>query len=429
VLQDRYGQDLTTRSSAARNAYVRGVDRLLSADAGADAAFREAIAADHGFALAHIALARTLQIMGRGPEVKAPLECARALAAGTSPREQSHLAIFERILTGQGAAALQLIPEHLKQWPRDAMTLAPATSVFGLIAFSGRAGREVEQLAMLEPLATHYGDDWWFRTVLGFAQIELQMHEPGLRNIEAALAARPRSANSAHIRAHAYYEMGEREAGLAFLGNWAKDYPREGQLHCHVSWHLAVWSMETGRREEAWRIYHDAMRPGAAWGPQINVLSDCASFLVRAEIAGEPRRPELWRDIADYAAKWFPNSGVTFADVHSALAFAMAGDGDALGQIARAPKGPAADILAPIARGFGAFARGDWDGTLREIEPLLATHERIGGSRAQRDLLEYTAACALLRAGRADAARHLIATRRPQNGKPAFPVAGLPAQA
>jgi DNA-binding GntR family transcriptional regulator len=143
VLQDRYGQDLTTRSAAARDAYVWGVDGLLSADAGTDAAFREAIAADDGFALAHIALARTLQIMGRGPEVKAPLERARVLAAGTSPREQSHLAIFERILTGQGAAALQLIPEHLKQWPRDAMTLAPATSVFGLIAFSGRAEREV----------------------------------------------------------------------------------------------------------------------------------------------------------------------------------------------------------------------------------------------------------------------------------------------
>jgi hypothetical protein len=73
------------------------------------------------------------------------------------------------------------------------------------------------------------------------------------------------------------------------------------------------------------------------------VLSDCASFLVRAEIAGQPRRPDLWRDIADYAARWFPSS------------------------------------------------------------------------------------CALLRAGRADAARHLIATRRPQNGKTAFPVAGLPA--
>jgi hypothetical protein len=99
VLQDHYGQDLTTRS----------------------------VAAADGVALACIALARTLQIMARGPEVQSPLERARTLAAGTGPREQSHVAIFERILTGQGAAALQLIPEHLKEWPRDAP--APATSV------------------------------------------------------------------------------------------------------------------------------------------------------------------------------------------------------------------------------------------------------------------------------------------------------------
>jgi hypothetical protein len=424
-MKDRYGNDLTTRSQAARDAYVTGVDRLLSATVGIEAAFRDTVAADDGFALGHIALARTLQLFGRGPEVKAPLERALALASHTSERERSHIAIFERMLTGQGAAALGGIVEHVKQWPRDAMALAPATGVFGLIGFSGKAGREVDQLAVLEPLAPHYGDDWWYRMVRAFAEIELQMHEPGRRNIEASLAAFPRNAHAAHIRAHLYYEVGEREAGLAYLSDWAKDYPRDGHLHCHINWHLALWSMETGRRADAWRIYDTAMRPGAAWGPQINVLSDCASFMTRAEIAGEARHPELWTELGRYAAQWFPNSGIAFADMHAALAFAMAGEGDALAKIADTPKGPAADVLAPLARGFGAFARGDWDGAIGQLEPLLKSHERFGGSRAQRDLLEYTVTCALLRGGQAEAARRLIGTRRPQNGKSGFPVAGL----
>ena len=51
MLQDRYGNTLTTSSSAARDAYVVGVDRLLSADAKTEDAFRQAIAADDGFAL------------------------------------------------------------------------------------------------------------------------------------------------------------------------------------------------------------------------------------------------------------------------------------------------------------------------------------------------------------------------------------------
>jgi hypothetical protein len=167
------------------------------------------------------------------------------------------------------------------------------------------------------------------------------------------------------------------------------------------------------------------MRPSASWGPQINVLTDCASFLHRAEIAGAPKQTERWKELSAYAAKWFPNSGVQFADMHSALAFAMAGDGEALARIADAPKGPAADMLAPIARAFSAFARSDFDGTVRELTPVLATHERLGGSRAQRDLIEYTVTCAMLRSGRAEEARRFIAGRRPQNGRSGFPVAGL----
>lgn len=425
TLRDRYGNDLTTGSPAARDAYVAAVDKLLSAGAGIDEAFQAAVTADDGFALAHVGLARARQVLGRSGEVKAPLERALALAATTTPREQGHIAILSKILSGQGSAALPLIAKHVKQWPRDVMVLAPATGVFGLIAFSGKAGREVDQLAMLEPLSTHYGDDWWFRTVLAFAQIELQQHETGLLNIEAALEAFPRNAHAAHIRAHLFYEQGERAEGLGYLDEWTRNYPREGHLHCHISWHLALWSLETGRRDQAWQSYRDALHPGGSWGPQINVLTDCASFLLRAELAGEPRQSELWQDISAYAARWFPNSGITFADIHSALAFAMAGNRDALAELIRSPKGPATDILVPIARGFNAFAQGDWARVVGEIEPTLTTHERVGGSRAQRDLLEYVVASALLRSGRTEDARHLLSARRPQHAKSGFPLAGL----
>lgn len=424
-LQDRYGNPLTTSSPQARDAYIQGVDRLLSADAAIDAAFQDAIAADEAFALAHVGLARTCQVLGRGGEVKAPLDRALALAGTTTPREQSHIAIFGKILTGQGIAAIPMIVEHLKHWPRDAMALQPATSVFGLIAFSGQPGSEARLLALLEPLASAYGDDWWFRAALAFAQIERQKHDPGLRNIETSLRGNPRNAHAAHIRAHQYYETGEREEGLAYLSGWAADYPSQGQLHCHISWHLALWSLETGRREQAWEIFRRAVFPGGSWGPPINALTDSVSFLTRAMMAGETVPPELWQEAGRYAARWFPNSGVTFADMHSALAFAMAGDMHALQRIVETPKGPATDVLAPIARGFRAFAQEDWAGAVREIEPALQTHERVGGSRAQRDLLEYVVTYALLQGGKAEHARNLIVRRRPQNGKGGFPLAGL----
>ena len=426
MLKDRYGNELSTTSTAARDAYVRGVDSLMAATPGTDQAFADAVAADEGFALGHISLARAKQLMGRGHEAKAPRARALELAAGTTPREQSHIAIFDKILTGQGDAALAAIRKHLESWPRDAMAFAPATSVFGLIGFCGRVGREQEQLEMIQPLEAHYGDDWWYRTQLAFAQIELGQFAEGARNIDAALAAYPRSAHGAHIRGHLFYELGEREAGLAFLTDWMKDYPREGLMHCHNSWHRALWSLETGRTADAWRLYDDSLRPGAAWGPQVNVATDCPAFLLRAEMAGEPRKPELWRELAEYSTQWFGRPGLSFVDMHTVLAYAMAGDDDKLKPFTEAPRGSAGDMVPPMARGFKAYAAGDYETAVAEIEPLLATHERLGGSRAQRDLLEYVVASAKLRGGRRDEARSFISARRPNNAKVGgFPLAGL----
>jgi hypothetical protein len=426
MLKDRYGNELSTPSAAARDAYVRGVDSLMAATPGTDTAFADAVAADEGFALAHISLARAKQLMGRGHEAKAPRARALELAAGTTPREQSHIAIFDKILTGQADAALAAIKAHTTTWPRDAMALAPATSVFGLIGFCGKVGREKDQLAMLEPFEAHYGDDWWYRTQLAFAQIELGQFDAGERNIEAALAAYPKSAHGAHIRGHLFYERGERAAGLAFLDDWMKDYPRVGLMHCHNSWHRALWSLETGRLADAWRIYNDSLRPGAAWGPQVNVATDCPAFLLRAEMAGEPRRAELWRELADYSTQWFGKPGLSFVDMHTVLAYAMAGDDEKLAPFTDNPRGAAGDMVPPMARGFKAYAGSDWKTAIAEIEPLLATHERLGGSRAQRDLLEYVVASAKLRAHGRDEARSFIKARRPYNAKVGgFPLAGL----
>ena len=181
-----------------------------------------------------------------------------------------------------------------------------------------------------------------------------------------------------------------------------KDYPRDGLMHCHNSWHRAVWSLETGRSADAWRIYDDSLRPGAAWGPQVNVATDCPAFLLRAEMAGHERKPELWRELAEYSTQWFGRPGLSFVDMHTVLAYAMAGDDEKLAPFTDNPRGSAGDMVPPMARGFKAYAAGDYKTAAPEIEPLVDTHERLGGSRAQRDLLEYVVASAKLRGGQRD---------------------------
>ena len=85
---DRYGNPLSSQSAAAREAYVAGLDRLLEATAGMEEAFRQAVAADEDFALAHLGLARARKMLGQGGDVAGPLARARALADGSSLQER-----------------------------------------------------------------------------------------------------------------------------------------------------------------------------------------------------------------------------------------------------------------------------------------------------------------------------------------------------
>ncbi len=424
MLNDRYGNALSTSSEAARDAYIEGVDCVIAANAGAEAAFRRAIAADAGFALAHVGLARALQIEARGGEAITAMATAKSLTAGILQREQSHVAAMDLLIGGNSAAAYRAICEHLDDYPRDAVLTQPCTSVFGLIGFSGKAGREAEMLAFMHRLAPYYTDDWWFNSQYAFAQVEAGQKDTSLKTIEMALAQNPRNAHGAHIKAHIHYERGETDTGLRYIDQWRNDYDKQAPLHCHISWHVALWALETGDEDRAWAVIDNDVKPGGAWGPPINVLTDTASFLLRAEMAGARQRPQLWREISDYAAKFFPNPGIAFADVHAALAHAMAGEAERIAKIIADAKGPAADMVKPMAEAFAAFAEQNWRGVIDKLVPTMAEHERIGGSRAQRDLIEFALVCALLKANRVDEAQRLLVMRRPAKLS-AHGVAGL----
>jgi len=387
--------------NATRDAYREGVDRLLGAKPGPERAFQRAIEADPSFALAHAGRARALFLAARVPEAKAAAAQARALMPMLSERERAVAEVVLLTVEGAAAKAYALARGHLEQHPRDAMVLAPCTGVFGLIGFSGRKGREQELRELMESLAPHYGDEPWFRVQLAFAQVETGDTEVARETIERAMQLDPQSAHGAHVKAHVHYEAGEKEEGLAYLRQWLPGYAKEGLLHCHINWHIALWQMELGDVQGAMRTYLQGVHPGAAWGPPINVLTDAAAFLWRAELAGHKREQGLWREVSAYGSKNFPAAGLAFADVHRALAYAATGDELALetllGQLQereKAGKLLAGPIVPHLAEAFDAFARKDYAKAVALIEPHMAEHERIGGSRAQRRLIELTLAAA-----------------------------------
>ena len=414
MLKDQYGNLLTTSSVKARDAYVRGLDCNLAAAPGAEEAFQEAITEDENFALAHLAIARNRQVEGRGVSGREPYAAAKACAEGLSPREQGHLAIIGSLLEGRSDGIYEKAYAHLQKFPRDVMIAQGCLGVFSLIGFGGQPGREAENLALSSMLAPYYGDDWWFLSTHAFSQMEAGQLEPAARSIERSLAINPRNANGSHHRAHLYYEVGETKAGLAYLKDWITDYDPQGVMHCHLSWHIALWALAEGDVKTMWEVADTTIDPKTSTGPALNIVTDMPALLYRAELAGVKVAPERWQAISDYATARFAKPRLGFADVHAALAHAMAGNAEGVATIIEKANGPAEDLVRALAEAFQAFAKQDWQLTTEHLTKAISDHARIGGSRAQRDLIELAMAAALARRGRAEEAKRLLMSRRPQ---------------
>ena len=429
MIADRYGLSLSTSSALAARAYVEGVDRFLAAHAAAGECFDQAVAADPGFALAHIGRARSLQLLGRGALAQAAAARARELGAALDRRERQHVLALALATEGQGERALALIREHVAEFPRDVMALAAANGVYGLIGFSGRQDRNEAMLALLDSVASAYGDDWWFLGAHGFARTEALGWKAGAPLIERALTLGPRNAHAAHAWAHVCYERGDDRAGATFVADWLPEYPKAGPLHCHLSWHRALFELGQGRFDAATALYDADIRPGGSQCAPFSTLVDSASLLWRSELAGAPCGSEAWAAVAEHARASFPAIGISFADVHCAVALTAAGDPEGLARrVALLREGvtqgrvPAGDVVPTVAEAMGAFTEGRYGDVVRGLAPVVDQLVRVGGSWAQRDLFEHTLLAAYLRAGRAAEARALLARR--VDRQPSVPVAG-----
>jgi len=432
MLKDRYGLLLSTTSPAARDAYVEGCAAKLTMYPGVIEAFDRAIAADPGLALAHGAKAHALLERGDAAAARVTMAAAASLTAGLSEREASHVAFFGLLVAGDAEAALAAVHTHLSAWPRDAVVLGTTAFTNGLIGSSGRAGQKRALLELLENLAPTYGDDWWFTAHHGMALSENGQRDAARPKIERSLSQNPKNPWGAHARAHLCYEEGDPNAARAFLASWLPTYPRNGPLYSHLNWHLALGHLEVGDAAAALRLFREAFSPHVHSGPPRAKVTDAVSFLWRWELAGHPRDVDGWHIMHDFANGAFPRAGVAFSDMHIALAQSVAGNDAALDartqqmdELARQGRYPSGPLVPAVSRAFAAFERGDFSAAIDALEPIAAELERIGGSRAQLDLVEFTLLKAYVGADRPNDAHRMLSGRL--RGSSRIPVAGLAA--
>lgn len=419
VEQDRYGLPLSTDSPEAAQAYREGVDLLLSFWPGAVAAFERAIARDPDFALAHAARARIHAIYQQRDPALHTIGRARELVKRRgSAREQGHVAALSLTIEGRSADALTAALSHLASWPRDAMIMALPLGAFGLLAFSGRQDHDAARRALCDSYAGAYGDDWWFLSNHGWALTEAGELARGRDITTRAFALRRHNAYAVHALLHAMFEDGSIDEADALLAEWIGDYDRSGMLYGHICWHQALGALDQGDAAKALAIYTDVLAPTMVSAPPLNALSDCASLLWRLAADEQPVPTGGWTEVATYAHNRFAGATLPFVEMHLAMIAAATHDRAALeGRLAaierRLAEGklPAGRIVPHMVRALRAFADSNWRGCVTQLKPVIGSLARIGGSHAQREVIEDTYILALIRSGELAEARTLLDAR------------------
>ena len=418
MVKNRSGLTITTSSPKAAELYQEGLDLVLSQNYGPEEKLRAALAADDGFAMAHVALAYVLHLQMNVPAAREMAERGVELAAGCAPEERQIARIMHCFTHGKGTEAIDLVQEHLNDFPTDTLAMRVAQRLYMLGCFgAGVPDFPNHLMAMMHRVAPANGDDWAFLGQYSFAHHETNQPEKAMELATRSLEGNPLNAVASHSVTHAYFEQGDARNGGRWLADWLEGFDRRASYNTHLSWHLALFELAQGRYRQALDLYETHIRPGVQ-ARNLSNLQDAASLMWRLQVySGEaPGKP--WDEVRDLALPAATGPGAAFRDCHAALAFAGAGDAETTQQLVdrlteQGGKGDdlSREMTLPIALGASAFVAGDYDTAADLMGPTYPMLARIGGSHAQREVFEDTLLEAYIRADRYEEAKTMLDER------------------
>jgi len=396
-MHDAFGNTVRCSSAIAVRAYDRAVDRYLHAFPGVLEATEEALAHDPGFALAHALRGLFHAMYGRGDEARQSLARARDRMEDASDREKDHVALLGAIIEARTRDALSAVERHGTRYPTDIAAIAPALGAYGLFAFSGRADHDAARLAFVERIATHFPSSFpWLLAHRGWCRIESGAVDEGLAMVLAAMAERPANGHGAHMVMHGYYEKGEPASAQTFLATWMPSYPDHALMWGHLQWHWALAELALGRDDLALARLLGPILDYLPRGTPFMGLADIVALLWRLGLRGT--RITAWSAARQHAHLFFSKGSNPFGELHLAMLAAAYRQRDELEKCERRLESLAraghegASVVRHWAAGLKALIEDDTQAALNEFDACRAELPRIGGSGAQRRIVEETRA-------------------------------------
>jgi len=220
-----------------------------------------------------------------------------------------------------------------------------------------------------------------------------------------------------HALAHVLEMQGRTREGISFLEGGHDEWD-SSFFAVHNWWHLALYFVEEGNIDQALSIYDGPIRrnDSTEWLD----LVDACSLLWRLSLLGIDVQDRA-RALVGLLEPKMEDVLYVFNDLHALMAFSLAGRDDLVSAVLDANENSAeintSNAFALSAAGldllhaFAAFGRGE---PITAVDRLFNARDRasvIGGSLAQRDILDQTLIAAATKAGDAGLIRNLTSER------------------
>jgi hypothetical protein len=222
-----------------------------------------------------------------------------------------------------------------------------------------------------------------------------------------------------HTVAHVMEMTGRPEDGLGWMAAREALWSTPGHMNqVHIWWHKSLFHLELGQYEAALALYDGPMR--ATQRPVALSLTNASALLWRLDTLGYDIG-ERWRELADLWSDRADGKCLVFGDIHAAMAELRSGQEALVERRLAAMHQTAASgaeaaglyrtVGIPVVEGLTAFHRGAYDEAVELLLPVRFDLWQIGGSHAQRDVVDWTLTEAAVRAGQRDVALSLAYER------------------
>src|ERR1700731_2771806 len=418
MIQDAQGHYLSGATAEAAATYDQAVRAFNLVHGDSIGLFDTAREAAPDFAMAHLGKAWVFTVAndpGLRTQAAALVETARPLTL--NEREQSHLAALSHLIQGSRAPAVAALDPHLMHYPFDIVAHQAAALIDGFLGrFPWVRDRSARALPFWSKDQSGYGT---LLALHGFGLEEAGDYPRAEDESRAAAELEPLSFWPHHTVAHVMEMTGRPEDGLGWMAAREALWSTPGHMNqVHIWWHKSLFHLELGQYDVALALYDGPMR--ATQRPVALSLTNATALLWRLATLGCDTG-DRW---LEQAALWQDHGGgksLVFADIHAAMAELRSGHEPLVERRLEAMRETAASGLEaaglyrtgglPGGEGLGAFPPAPYAETVELLLPVRVDLWQIGGSHAQRDIVDWTLTEAAGRAGRRGVALSLAYER------------------